>query len=127
MNTRVKAAVLAALCVMAGPLHAADLNAGDWVLAQWKGESYWFPGVVMATSGDNVAIRYDDGTEETLSRSKVKPYDWRAGSAVECRWQGGQEWYRGNIIGTAADGVSISVKYEDGDSEVTRTGACRSR
>lgn len=127
MNKKMIAAALAAVCSMAGAAHAAPLNAGDWVLAQWKGESYWFPGVVQSVSGGATTIKYDDGTVETRPANQVKPYDWGVGSVVECRWKGGAEWYRGTILQASADGVSIAVKYEDGDSETTKTGACRSR
>ena len=127
MNKNMMAAALVAACAMAGSAHAAALNAGDWVLGRWKGESYWFPGVVQSVSGGATTIQYDDGTVESLPANLVKPYDWRVGSIVECRWKGGTEWYRGTILQAGADGVSIAVKYEDGDSETTKTGACRSR
>ena len=127
MNKTMIAAALAAVCAMAGVAHAAGPNAGDWVLGRWKGEGYWFPGVVQSVSGGATTIQYDDGTVETLPAHLVKPYYWRAGSVVECRWKGGATWYRGSIMSIGSDGVSLSVKYEDGDSEITKTGACRSR
>ena len=98
---------------------------GDWVLARWKGDQYWFPGVVESRSGDSVSIVYDDGTRETLPARLVRPYDWRVGSRVQCKWKGGAEWYAGKITSMSGDGVTIGVAYDDGDSEQTRTGACR--
>ena len=101
-------------------------QAGDWVLARWKGDQYWFPGVVESRAGDNVTIAYDDGTRETLPVRLVRTYDWTVGSRVQCRWKGGTDWYAGKITGMGKDGVTMNVAYDDGDSEQTRTGACRS-
>lgn len=102
-------------------------QSGDWVLARWKGNQYWFPGVVESRVGDDVTIAYDDGTRETLPTRLVRAYDWRVGSRVQCQWQGGAEWYSGKISAMSSDGVTISVAYDDGDREETRTGACRSQ
>jgi hypothetical protein len=116
--------------VILGLLTAAAIPAqepGDWVLARWQGGKYWFPGVVQSRSGDNVSIAYDDGTRETLPLRLVRPYDWRVGTRVQCRWQGGTEWYGGTITALSSDGVTIDVGYEDGDRERTRTGACRAQ
>ena len=100
---------------------------GDWVLARWKGGDYWFPGVVKSQSSSQLTIAYDDGTLEKLSRDKVRPYNWKVGSRVQCRWKDGDDWYAGKITKIASDGVAISIAYDDGDREDTSTGACRSK
>ncbi|MEA3047315.1 MAG: hypothetical protein QOJ53_1647 [Sphingomonadales bacterium] len=104
---------------------ASAQQAGDWVLAQWQGGSDWYPGVIMARSGNQVTIRYDDGTSETRPINQVRRYDWRVGSAVTCRFTDGL-WYPATITGMAPDGLTISVRYDDGDTQVTQTGRCRS-
>ena len=110
---------------LAIPAGAAAQDAGDWVLAQWQGGSDWYPGVVQSRSGNQVTIRYDDGTMETRPVNQVRRYDWQVGSRVVCRWSNGQ-WYDAVITAMAADGLTISVRYDDGDSEITQTGRCRS-
>ena len=100
---------------------------GDWVLGQWQGGAYWFPGVVQERNGDRVTILYDDGTRETVPSKRVRPYTWALGTRVECRWSGGSEWYTGKITGMAKDGSEIDVLYDDGDRERIATGGCRSR
>ncbi len=117
----------ATLLLMLGSTGAVAQKTGDWVLAQWKGAQYWFPGVVESRSGDSVTIIYDDGTRETRPANQVKPYDWRVGTSISCRWKGGAEWYPGRISAMSTDGVSITVEYDDGDREQTATGACRAR
>ena len=102
---------------------AAAFSEGDWVLAQWKGGEYWFPGVVESASGGKVTVAFDDGTRETRPSNQVRDYDWRVGSKVECNWKG-QGWYRGKI--TALSGEKLSIAYDDGDKETTKTGRCRS-
>ena len=104
---------------------AGAQQAGDWVLAQWQGGSDWYPGVVMARSGNQVTIRYDDGTSEVRPINQVRRYDWRVGSGVTCRFTDGL-WYHATITGMAEDGLTISVRYDDGDTQVTNTGRCRS-
>ena len=100
---------------------------GDWVLGQWRGGEFWFPGVVQERKGDAVVVLYDDGTRETLPAARVRPYTWKLGTRVECRWSGGQEWYAGKISGMSKDGTEIDVLYDDGDRERIATGGCRSR
>jgi len=110
---------------LAIPAGASAQDAGDWVLAQWRGGNDWYPGVVQSHVGNQVTILYDDGTSETRPANQVRPYDWRVGSRVVCRFSDGN-WYGAAITGMAADGATISVRYDDGDSEVTHTGRCRS-
>ena len=117
--------IVGAVVLLATGVASAQQH-GDWVLARWKGDRYWFPGVVQSRAGDKVTIAYDDGTKETLPANLVRPYDWDVGSRVACQWQGGTEWYAGKITAMSKDGVTISVAYDDGDREQTRTGSCRS-
>ncbi len=100
---------------------------GDWVLGNWRGGGYWFPGVVQSNEGGRITIAYDDGTRETVSARDVRPYTWAAGTRVECRWSGGKEWYGGRITGMSKDGTKIDVRYDDGDNERIATGGCRSQ
>ena len=118
------------LALLVGTLACAGALAqsrGDWVLGQWQGGAYWFPGVVQGRSGDMVTIAYDDGTQETVPSKRVRPYTWKAGTNVECRWQGGQDWYPGKISSIVSDGTELNINYDDGDRERLATGACRSR
>lgn len=117
---------LAAMAIFLSGTLAAQQR-GDWVLAQWRGGEYWFPGVIQSVSGNKVTILYDDGTRETRPLNQVKPYDWREGSHVQCLWAGGSTWYAARITRMHDDGVTITVRYvDDGVIEKTRTGACRS-
>ena len=106
---------------------AVAQSRGDWVLGNWRGGGYWFPGVVQSHEGNKITIAYDDGTRETVSPRDVRPYTWAVGTRVECRWSGGTDWYGGRIAGMSKDGTKIDVKYDDGDSERITTGGCRSQ
>lgn len=112
--------------VAATTASAAEFREGDWVLAQYNGGAYWFPGVVESARGGKVSIAYDDGERETRPAHDVKMYNWGIGSRIECRWKNGAEWYPGRITGDRQNG-SISVAYDDGDKERTTTDRCRSR
>lgn len=96
-------------------------------LARFQGSDFWFPGVVQKAGGDTVIVAYDDGDRETLSARHVKPHDWRIGSRVECKWNGGAEWFGGRTTEMGKDGSSINIAYDDGDRERTKTSSCRSR
>ncbi|HEV2816162.1 MAG TPA: hypothetical protein VGW40_02925 [Allosphingosinicella sp.] len=104
---------------------AAAQQPGDWVLAQWQGGSDWYPGVVQSRDGNMITILYDDGTRETRPANQVRAYDWRVGSRVTCRWTDGN-WYDATITAMAEDGLTISLIYDDGDTQITQTGRCRS-
>jgi hypothetical protein len=103
---------------------AVAQQAGDWALGQWQGGSAWYPGVIMARSGNQVTIRYDDGTSEVRPINQVRPYNWRVGSHIACRFTDGL-WYPATITAMAPDGLTISVRYDDGDTQITNTGRCR--
>lgn len=98
---------------------------GDWVLGNYKGAGYWFPGVIDSVSGGQVTIRYDDGDRETVAINKVRPYDWMIGTRVECNYKGAGQWYAGKISSLA--GEKIGIAYDDGDKETTKTGRCRTQ
>jgi hypothetical protein len=98
---------------------------GDWVLGQWHGGNDWYPGVVMARNGNQVTIRYDDNTTETRPANQVRAYNWRVGSRVVCRFTNGN-WYDATITAMDPGGLTISVRYADGDTQITNTGRCRS-
>ena len=104
---------------------ASAQTKGDWVLGNYKGAGYWFPGVIDSISGGKVTIRYDDGDRETVAISKVRPYDWMIGTRVECNYKGGGQWYAGKISSLA--GEKIGIAYDDGDKETTKTGRCRTQ
>ena len=127
MKKFLSAGALALAFAVALPVQASDFQSGEWVLAQWRGSEYWFPGTVQDARGNTVTILYDDGQKETRPANQVKVYDWRVGSRVECRWQSGSDWYRGRITQLSGDGESLHVLYDDGDREKTKTKRCRSR
>lgn len=110
--------------VIASLSAAQAQTAGDWVLARYKNGQYWFPGVIQSLSGDRLTIQYDDGDRETLNLASVRPYNWVIGSRVQCNFRGAGTWFAGKI--TALSGASLSVAYDDGDRENTKTGRCRS-
>ncbi|OBZ92027.1 hypothetical protein ADU59_28985 [Pararhizobium polonicum] len=100
-------------------------TAGDWVLGNYKGAGYWFPGIAEKVQGGKVTIRYDDGDRETVGLNAVRPYDWMIGTKVECNYKNAGNWYAGTIASLA--GEKIGIAYDDGDKETTKTGRCRTR
>ena len=112
--------------LLAIPATAFAQNPGDWVLGNWKGGGYWFPGVVQSRDGNKVTIVYDDGTRESTSLKRVRAYSWKRGTRIECRWSGGTAWYGGQITSISEDGTKLDIKYDDGVKERISTGGCRS-
>ena len=117
--------VVAAGLFSCGSAIAHAQTVGDWVLGNYKGAGYWFPGVVEKIGGGQITVRYDDGDRETVSIGDVRPYDWMIGMKVECNYKGQGEWYAGTIASLA--GEKIGIAYDDGDKETTKTGRCRTR
>ena len=118
------------LLMVAGILAAGVVSAdaqvqGDWVLGNYKGAGYWFPGVVEKNASGKVTIRYDDGDRETVSMANIRPYDWMIGTKVECNFKGQGNWYSGKSSSLA--GEKIGIAYDDGDKETTKTGRCRTK
>ncbi|MBJ3783777.1 tudor domain-containing protein [Devosia sediminis] len=100
-------------------------SAGDRVLANYQNTGYWFAGVIAEAAGKNYTIHYDDGDVETVSSRAIRPYNWAAGTRVDCNWKGAGTWYPGTIA--AANGKRLNIDYDDGDRETTQTAMCRSR
>lgn len=119
-----KISVAAGLAVAFLCAPAMAQNPGDWVLSQWRGSDQYFPGVVTAREGNTVVVRFDDGAVERRPANLLRPFDWRAGSRVECRFTDGN-WYGARITRIASDGTTLSVRYDDGDVQNTNTGRCR--
>ena len=125
MKKLIVSAAFAAACLL--PAAASAQNVGDWVLAQWQDSTQYFPGVVVASSGQQVTVRFDDGTTENRLASDVRPYNWRVGSRITCRWTDGS-WYDATIEAMGADGMTLNVRYDaDGVRQRTNTGRCRTR
>lgn len=117
-------ALACAMPVVSAATAAVAQQRGDWVLAPWRGSAQLFPGVVQSNTRGRVAVRFDDGTTETLDDGNVTPFDWRAGTRVECRFTDGR-WYPARIQMMGRDGLTMDVLYDDGDRQRTNTGRCR--
>ena len=117
--------LLAAAILVTTSLASYAQTQGDWVLGDYKGSGYWFPGIAEKIEGGKITILYDDGERETVNLSKIRPYDWMIGMTVECNFKGQGVWYPGTIASLA--GEKIGIAYDDGDKETTTTGRCRSR
>ena len=100
-----------------------DLS-GDWIRADRDPLPSELAGVVTARDGNTVRVRFDDGTVELRPANLIRQFDWRAGSHVECRFTDGN-WYGATITRLAEDGLTMSVRYDDGDVQNTNTGRCR--
>lgn len=118
--------LLGSLLLTAAPL-ALAFQEGDWVLGKYREGRYYFPGVVTSASSGSVNLQYDDGEVETLPTSAVKDYNWKVGTRVECNFQGKGEWYSGKLTKLVNEEFALSIAYDDGDREDTRTGKCRSQ
>ncbi|MCC7493980.1 MAG: DUF4537 domain-containing protein [Fimbriimonadaceae bacterium] len=102
----------------------ADWVAGDRVLCQWSHDLFWYPATVRQAAPGRVYVKFDDGDKEWTVPERVMPLDLEVGDRVYCRWQGGDEYYPGQV--SLAEGSErIHVVYDDGDQEWTTVGFCR--
>jgi hypothetical protein len=95
------------------------------VLGRWRGGPHWFPARVREVNGGTVALDYDDGDFEQLPATEIRPLDWDVGTRIEAMWSGNGRYYDASIIAIAADGSSLSVRFDDGIVEETMTARCR--
>ena len=92
------------------------------VLGQW-GDGHWYPARVAEVKGDKLLVSFYDGDVGTLPANKIKTYDWKVGSKVQCNWKRKGKYYKGTIATMKVEW--IHVKYDDGDKENTGIGRCR--
>jgi len=102
-----------------------QLLPGDRVLARWQGGDFWFPGKLVRANGEQMAIQYDDGMQETRPAKHVRPLDWRVGSRIDAVWTGNGGWYAATIVEINDDGTMLTVLYEDGIQEGRASAFCR--
>jgi hypothetical protein len=91
------------------------------VLARWS--DGWYVGTVLQKVGDRFKIVFDDGDEALVPQSGIRPLDWSAGTRLQCNFKGSGRYFPGII--TQKSGLRITIKYDDGDQEVTLMGRCR--
>ncbi len=108
------------LGLISGVLHAQD--SGDRVLALWADDGYWYPATVRSVDR-RVNLVFDDRTEATVRKSEARRIDWDVGTKLECNWQNKGQFFSGAIV--RMRGESISVRYDDGDSERLTISRCR--
>jgi hypothetical protein len=100
-----------------------SLEAGDKVLARWKGGPEYYPGEVASCRGEVIQVNYEDGDEETtlvrllrLQRDEwfppIGPTDVQEGDRVLACWFD-LHWYPGVVLGV--DGKRVHVLFDDGD------------
>lgn len=103
----------------------AQVAVADWVLAKWNGEPYYYPATVISIKDASAVIRFDDGAQDTQPLAALKPYDWKAGSKLECQ-RTDDSWHAAAITAIDADGVTLDIVSDDGKAERTMTKRCRS-
>ena len=89
---------------------------GDRVFGCYH-DLFWYPGVVVAVSGDQCHVMFDAGHQAMLPAERVMPLEFNVEDKVFVRWKGGPEFYPGEI--TEKRDEVIKVLYEDGDEETT--------
>jgi hypothetical protein len=99
---------------------------GDRVLAYWRGDGYWYAGTVQGVDRDNLHVYYDDGDKEWCAPDRVASLgELREGTRVLGRWQGGLDYYPGQI--TSREGEHVTILYDDGERETTSLSMVRVR
>jgi hypothetical protein len=98
---------------------------GDRVLAQWSGDTFWYPGTIQGVEGGQLQVFYDDGERERRPPEKLAPLDLQIGDRVFGRWQHGAVFYPGKLTGRR--GETIDILYDDGDRETTTISMVRVR
>lgn len=111
-----------ALVLGLGADGAFAFDKGERVLAEWE-QGLWYPGRVQDATDGGYRIAYDDGDLAVLPASKVRAFDWRTGSRVQCNFRNQGKYFPGRI--ERMQGESITIAYDDGDREEATVSRCR--
>jgi hypothetical protein len=112
-NTKVSRARLWRCPVGIGALSVEE---GDRAWAQ-DIDGFTYPAEILSVEEDKIIVSFLDGPERMLTPELVRPFELRSGTAVQCRWKGGQAYFPGKI--TQIEGDRVHVAYDDGDREWT--------
>lgn len=101
------------------------MQRGERVLAWWPAENdWWYAGVVCESlANGDIEIQYDDCQRSVLKADQVRPLAMKVGMRVFARWQGGANYYPGQI--STIEGNAMHVQYDDGDQEWCTVSAFR--
>lgn len=89
---------------------------GDRVWAQ-DVDGCTYPAEILSIDHDKIIVHFLDGPERMLTPELLKRFDLRVGTAIECRWKGGQMYFPGKI--SQIEGDRVHINYDDGDKEWT--------
>lgn len=89
------------------------LKKNDKILALYS-NNYWYAATYLGASGDLTEIRWMDDSTGYVAPSQVKPFQWKTGQPVECRWKKDNLYYKGTIHSLNAAANKMVIKWDDG-------------
>jgi hypothetical protein len=117
-------AVAAIACTL--PTAAIAQSAGDLVLSYYLNERFLYPAEVQSVSGGTVTLLWDDGTTSEVAKSALRPFNWKAGTSVSCKWSDGK-YYAARIARIGGDYRTLDIVWtQDNTTSRTKTNFCRS-
>ena len=107
-----------------------NLSVGDKVEANYAGKGKWYKGKITDKhSNGTFDILYEDGDKErgvlaervrpvggSSPRNRNKRSKYRVGQAVECRYGGRSQYFKGKVHDVNSDGTYY-IKYDNGGEE----------
>jgi hypothetical protein len=106
---------------------APEWQAGDRVLARWRGDLLWYPGTILARRGRTYHVVFDDQDQAEIAPPDLTPLVIQVGETVLCRPKFERElcYYPAEV--TRVVGEIIDVTYDDFDLEEKNTSVSRIR
>jgi hypothetical protein len=102
----------------------AHMGPGDVLWVQWPKDKLFYRARVLSRTGDDLRVRYDDGSEETATlarvRTKLMPKNVYEDDRVFARWQEDGYWYPAVVV-LVQDG-RYHVRYDDGTERALGRG-----
>ncbi len=93
----------------------SDWKVGDQVFAYWPEDDYWYPATVTGLDGEQVEVRYEDGTEEATTSEYVFDLDINPGDEAESLRSDVNEYSPAMVVNVNED--QVQVQYPDGFNE----------
>ena len=102
-------AILAITAMSTVPLSAVAVEVGERVLV-------WYSARVNSTSGSKLDLNFDAGDVRAVRYDRVRNWNWRVGTRVQCNWKRGGAYYSG--VNSSMRGERIGIDYDGGDQSL---------
>lgn len=94
---------------------AEGWKTGDWVFAYWDTDDYWYPAEITGIDGDDITVRFDDGTTITTDTDYLDELTVDEGDELWAWSEEDEDYYWATV--KSVNGEKVQVEYDDDGSK----------